>query len=786
MSEAAKSARGSFNEIKSGSSEMGGHVSTNMFASRHAVMAVSEAFGSTMPRAITALIVHIGPLGAALEAAFPFAAIALAAVLLLEHLSKLKEEGIKLTEDQIRFGTAVQVAFNSLDQKLLSAGIRSDELRNDHLGALHLQLELIDKQSMDQLVETFGKVAKAADTVFEDLKSHWYTFGIGATGAKQAMDEFHVKYDSLISKGKDKEASDLLGGTLASAQKVLAAQKEIGSGNLQGKSGTGSDEAWANNLKWGQQLNVLKVAGVGHTQNEVKAQQVLVDSLQEQVALAGKIADLNHADKGNATATTGKELAGLQSEAGKQAAEHAQKMAELTLQIERDRVNESNAINEASINERLASDTRLAGEEYAILQRANVAKTAALDRGGKDYNNQLKGLQDKGEEITRQHEATLAGLVSKAHEASYRLQLDDLRESEREKIEATDTGSRERLQAIDAALAEERSKGLQRTTFYRDLEKERVKVQRQADDESSKLAAEAGKEAATHEQKMGELLNAAEQQRLALRDSARRVNIQQRLNEELAASNDEYFLKDKALKDEAAALDKGGKDYANKLKALQDKELQLVREHENQITALKDRAMMDRNSRILNASTHFNDSMSAGLTQVLTGHKSFASMMNSLGDQVVSGMMQNAIKAILANDMTKGSDAASAARSAFLSGMKLPFPVNVVAAPVLGAAAFASVMAFAGGTDGVPGVGRGDVVPAMLTPGEGVVPGGVMDGLRKMAASGSMGGGPTYHVQAHFAPQIQAVDADGVDRMLDKHGDVFQRHFENTLRKANR
>jgi hypothetical protein len=48
-------------------------------------------------------------------------------------------------------------------------------------------------------------------------------------------------------------------------------------------------------------------------------------------------------------------------------------------------------------------------------------------------------------------------------------------------------------------------------------------------------------------------------------------------------------------------------------------------------------------------------------------------------------------------------------------------------------------------TDGVPGSGKCDKIPAMLEPGEGVVPGGVMDGLRNMARSGTMGGGSTYH-----------------------------------------
>ena len=784
MAEAARKARGSFNEISSGASEMGGHVSSNMFASRHAIMAVTESLGVQMPRAITALLVHIGPLGAALEASFPFAAIALGAVLLIEHLNKLHSEGVKLTEDQMKFGTAVQLAFNSLDQKLVSAGIRADELRNDHLGALHLQLQLIDAQSMAELVHSFGEVAKAADTVFDELKTHWYEVGIGAEGAKHAVQVFQDQYGSLLAQGRSQEASDLLKGTRESAVHILAMMKQAKDNSA---TPTGGNNNAASEMALEQARAELRKAGVGNTEKEVLAQQELVRVLNAQVEIEGKANALKMANRGNATTATGKEGAARSAEAAKQAAEHAQKMGELSLEIEREQAAESNGINEASINDRLMSDLRLAGEEYAILERGNAAKIAALDRTGKDYNNQLKGLQDKEEEITLQHTATLAGLLSKAREATARQEIQDLEQSERSKIEGTEQGSRERLQAIDAALTEERAKGLQSTTFYRDLVNERIQVMREAADEEAKAAAEAGKESASNAQKMGELALAASLQKQALLDSARRVSNQQRLAEELAASNAEFALKDKAMKDEIAALDRNGKDYDNKLKALQDKETQLVQEHENQITAIKDKAMMDRNSRILGAAAHFNDTIATGLTQVLMGHKSFASMMNSLGDQVVSGMMQNAIKSILTNDMTKESDAAAAARKAYLTGMALPPPANVIIAPILGAAAFAGVMAFAGGTDGVPGVGRGDVVPAMLTPGEGVVPGGVMDGLRKMAASGGMGGGGThYHAPIHYAPVVNAVDGDGVEKMLDNHGDKFQKHVETTLRKLNR
>ncbi|MBB5059097.1 hypothetical protein HDF16_003820 [Granulicella aggregans] len=783
MADAAKSARGAFTEIKSGSAEMSSAVGGHAFASRHAVMALSESFGETMPRAITALLVHIGPLGAALEAAFPFAAIALGAVLVIEHLAKLHAEGVKLTEDQVRFGTAVQTAFNSLDQKLTSAQIKSDELRNDHLGALHLQLKLIDEQSMDELVHSFAEVAKGADVVFAELKTGWYQMGIGSAGAKHALDEFQTKYESLLKQGKDKEASNLLKGTQESAEKVLSAQKQIKEANANtDKMGL----AVGNQAKDQAAANQLKAAGVGYTEKELKAQQLLVDALNAQVSIEGKVAALKNVDKGNASTTTGKELAALKAEGDREAAEHSRKMAEITLQMEREQSAASMALREASIAERLAADTKLADEEYRIQLSGNQALVAALDKGGKDYNNQLKGLQDKAEEMTLQHTATVSNLTSKATEAQNRQDLQDLVQSEREKIEATDQGSSERMAAINAAIKEEQAKNLQNTQAFRELLKERVQTQRAADSEASKLAAEAGKESAENQQKMGELAISAERTQAALRDSSRRVSIQQQLAEEIHFADEEYALKMRAAQQEAAVLDKTAKDYENKLKAIQDKELQLTREHENQVTLIKTQAETDRNKRIMAAESQFNDTIVAGLTQVLMGHKSFASMMSSIGNEVVSGMMQNAIKAMEANLLGKESDAAKAARTAYNIGLSYGGPAGMILGPVFAGIAFSSVSGFQEGTDMVPGIGKGDKVPAMLEPGEGVVPGGVMDNLRKMASSGSMGGGNHYH--AHMSPtyHVQALDSGGIEKVLDKHAATLARHVGNEMRKLNR
>jgi hypothetical protein len=286
MADAAKSARGAFTDIKSGSGEMGGAVNVNMMEARHGVMMLGEEFGIKLPRALTSFIASIGPIGAAMEAAFPFLAIALGATLLIEHLVKMHEEGEKLTEDQVKFGTATQNAFNMLDNKILQAQIHADELRNDHLGALSKQLEMIDKQSMAELVHAFEEVAKAADVVFGDIKSHWYTFGIGSEGAKHALTGFKTEYDSLLAQGKSSEAADLLKGTRESAEKVLALQKQAGSTKTQGGKAEGSDRSEL--LQHEAALQELRKSGVGFTEKEVQAQQTLVDALRAQQGIEEK------------------------------------------------------------------------------------------------------------------------------------------------------------------------------------------------------------------------------------------------------------------------------------------------------------------------------------------------------------------------------------------------------------------------------------------------------------------------------------------------------------------
>jgi hypothetical protein len=781
LSDAAKSARGAFSDIKSGAGQMGRETSYSMMEARHGVMLLGEEFGVHLPRALTSFIASIGPIGAAMEAAFPFLAVAVGATLLIEHLAKLRAAGLQLTEDQEKFGTAAQNAFNKLEDKIIQSKIRADELSHDSMGALRLQLELIDHQSMDELVHSFEEVAKAAEVVMKELEGSWYTFGIGSDGAKAALEGFKTKYEHLLSLRTDagkEEASNLLTGTLKTAREVLQAQQTI-------KANRDSGDGQTDDSFQAERTLEIHKASLTVTKSEIAAQEAIVKALQTQADIEKAVAEHKALDSGNATKSAGKEGATQRAAAQREAAESQLRMGEMAVSSDRAVAKAQLDIHRASIEDRLKSDLDFAEREQSLRLAANQAEVAALDKGGKDYANQLKALHDKALEITAQHEAQVSELTARSSTESAARDLRNLEQAEREKIDGAVKGSTARLAVLDAAIKEEESKNLQDTSFYRELCQQRVNLITEMAEEEKKLKAEAGRESAEHEQKIGELILAAQKQHQELLNSSHHVSDAQRVAQETAAANAEYQIKLKAFQQEDAALDKHGKDYANKHKALQDKEKQLDQQHENEITAIKEKAEMERNKRILSAENRLQDELAHGLTQSIMGHQTWAKMVNQLGDQVVSGMIQNAIKSMLTEDMTKEKDAASAARKAFNIGMSMG-PAGIILGPVFGAAAFAAVMAFEGGGI-VPGTGSGDVVPAMLTPGEGVVPGGVMEGLSNLVKSGGMGGTThVTHVHIHHSPTIHALDSEGMDRVLEKNSATLQKHFEGTLRKMNR
>lgn len=131
------------------------------------------------------------------------------------------------------------------------------------------------------------------------------------------------------------------------------------------------------------------------------------------------------------------------------------------------------------------------------------------------------------------------------------------------------------------------------------------------------------------------------------------------------------------------------------------------------------------------------------------------------------------------------ADAKVAASNTYASVSAIPV-IGPFLAPEAAAGAYAAVLAFADGGI-VPGVGKGDIVPARLEPGEGIIPGGVMDGLRTMARNGGFNGNQQTHVHnVKITHHIHAMDGASVERVLRDHADEFEKHYHRAVRKSNR
>jgi len=426
----------------------------------------------------------------------------------------------------------------------------------------------------------------------------------------------------------------------------------------------------------------------------------------------------------------------------------------------------------------------------ALSAQVGIEQKISTLKEAQDTNARLQTAREtakQGEGTDSKVAAGRARMMSDLS-AAYAQEVSIIQDGERQTIDATKQGSAERLQAIEDAMKREEADGLQDTAFYKSLAIQKLEVQREIGQQQAQQATAMGREAADNAEKMAELQLEAQKQQMSLANSAHRVSIQAQMQQAIQFANEDYQIKMAAIQREIEGLDTGGAEYLQKVQQLQDKERQLVQQHENEIAAIKQKATIAQNQEIISAYQQLVNSTSQSLTQSIMGHETWSKMLISLGDQVVSGMMENAIKSVMLDDFDKERDAAKAARKFFLAGAQLPFPANIVAAPVLAAGAFATVMAFQQGTDQVPGVGRGDIVPTLLEPGEGVVPGGVMDGLRNVARNGGFDNGGT-HIHLHgvsYAPKVHALDSDGVDKALNKHADQFQKHFERVLRRTNR
>jgi chemotaxis protein histidine kinase CheA len=647
MAEAAQSARGAFKDIQQSSNEMAGgveeasgRVGYSMTEARHGVMMLGEEFGIHLPRGLTTFIASLGPVGAAMEAAFPFLAIILGATLLIEHLTKLGDAAEKASEAGRALGDDMDKGIIKAKEGMVDAEIEIRKLAGEP--AWDLLDQKLKLQDADEGIENVHRLDKAlADLLKQNgATTNWNPFNWGD------------KSDELQNKTKSLQ------------------------GQMQGKSQT-------------EQNAVL--AG------ELAIQAKVLETMKQQTDVSG---------------------------------------AQLK--------------NQAAYVDFLKRETDL------IQDQTDKAALADQAKQGKDRADKIKQAEEEQNKIAEAQQRGLDKRLNIEREYAKKVSEEHKKEAE-EAIKMADAQFKATEEVTKAAM---------------DQMKERARLEE-----------ELGKEEAEHSKKMAALELADENNVTKEMVKAHKSRSEQVLDAQLEGENAAYQAQMRAYQIELSSLDKFSKEYEVKEKQINDREAELTKEHENKITQIKLQAEEERNQRVLAAEKKFSDSVSSSLAKVLEGHETFGKMMIGIGNQVASGLMENAIKSVMANNFTKESDAAAAARKAYLAGMHFPFPANIVMGPTLAAMAFASVMAFEDGGV-VPGVEKGDVVPARLTPGEGVLPKQTMDNL-KNASSGSASNQPSQvHNHTHHY-HLNAIDGPSVERMLDKHSDKFEKHVESHFRKRN-
>lgn len=233
-----------------------------------------------------------------------------------------------------------------------------------------------------------------------------------------------------------------------------------------------------------------------------------------------------------------------------------------------------------------------------------------------------------------------------------------------------------------------------------------------------------------------------------------------------------------ALNKRESDLDKKDADYLKKMQKFEDDKAKIEQHGNAELKKLDDDADKQRVKSAQQFMDRYTGAINSSMAKTIVEGKNFTQAMKKMATQVTEDAIEQLLKwlehKIEANMAARFSDAQTAASNAM---KQYPFPANIPIA----AAAFVATLAFANGGE-VPGYGSGDTVPAMLTPGETVVTKAL---TQQVAASQGRQQSKGGELHMHFSPTVSAIDASGVDKMLDKHAAIFQKKMNDHIRKMN-
>jgi hypothetical protein len=773
-------------DLKGTSSETGDAMDASMTKARGGLMLVEESIGVRLPRHLNTLLAEIPGVGAAFAMMLPIAGV----VVGIEVVGKLIERQRALAEAISKAGaeaTAAAVKQSDQTKQLDLTNLKLDDqiAKLEHKPAHNYMKEAILETSIavDDLAAKYSSDFQAMNKAIEGQLGPWERLKRGVVDAFSGVGQgkgYGTTTNALFEVQNQLDAVEAARRKLAETPAGSEAEKTAQQGLI---SALNAQKKALDDLKPKYQGNSEMLLSIGtaatSTANEVKnLNQVLENGKKretvasdeqkeanleplkraaelEHTAAAGAIA---HANAIKAQTISLAEMALAQKEADSKLSPAEKLSAELTaIATERDAT--VNAVTaEAAAKEAAYKKARAA--------EGDPAKRAELDKA---WSNEQIALADKVANANIDAEKRRSDAERSAAAESLRL-AEELNQSKTKLALATE--KREESIKLDSVKKDEDANerlnklGLETQQQYLARKIELIRQEEKIKEEA--LAHEIEAEAA-NAAKAGHLGDTAKQNEAL----ARKIQLQAQLN----TLTKQYASELSATHTEAEKLNSSWGNYFTHMMA--------------ETMDLSTKIRVNLQSSI----TQFTDNFANSMAKCIVENKSLGQAVKKEAEQMLESMISMLVRWLeqwiithtLANVFQKTTDQTGKASAAQLAGANMvaswsaaPWPIDAMA-PAMGAQAFAAAMSFEIGGK-IPG--SNGPVPIIGHAGETVVTKALTDRVERAESFGGEKAGSTVHM--HYAPQIHAVDATGVDAMLAQHSAIFQRHIVNVLRKCNR
>jgi Lambda phage tail tape-measure protein (Tape_meas_lam_C) len=750
---------------------------------------LSDDIGLTLPRHLRSFVAELPGVSAALSAAFPVAAIIAAGVAIFEFTEKI----LKQKEAQEKANREIEEQSDSLKTHAMQmeldtmriedqiAVIEGRPTRNKVKEALHeARIEAIG------LADALDKTAeKVLSTLEKASVGNFATLATGGATDKK-VDEASAKIKKIVEdtqKWKDAIASN--NGALADSLKKTIEDEVAALNTLQG-----TWKATTDKLVQSDVADHKKLPRRNEPDPVAAAESRQVRARQIETSIA------------NFTEAIQSELTGYYTrEAEKKHLADVQTMQD-SIELSNKQYASEKKLQDARTGQAIAADElrfqqgKITAEELTALKDASLNVQYTAERAHLEKIKQLEAGKPALVKITEQEIEALDA----AHQAKLLMNVANMAKEEQRimlsQTEATIAQAEKENQAKIKATVEF-------LEFYKRYEAAAQRIAVLETEISDQKAAQATK-LAVATGKMTEQKAASQELATLEKNKADAMDkIVQRLNEQF-----DLVQRLKALTnggatgtdDQKQQYQKAVEDY----QAMKQKQLEIEKKFDAQINGVVLTLANNEQSQWMKLLNGW-DQVSTRISQL--GRQTFEGLTTSLSNFIVTG--QGGWKNLAVSALTSLTEieiqhlAAFAlqktlasqqqlihAKSAFWNAYDATSGIPIIGpalAPAAGAAAFAAVMAFE----------KGGIVPrdslSLVHAQEMVLPrpistfimGAVSNASSAGTSSSSSGAASSAGHHFVFAPTIQAVDADGVDRMLTKHADTFQRHVTKQLRQLH-